>query len=557
MEPAGLAVGVLGLASLFEVCLKLYNGVSNVKSYPNDCKNFALLFEFEQARFRLIEEFVIPLDNTRAIQHTSSQLSTHHGEQNQDLSASWTRNALEQVQILLEEAVRQMEKHQAQPSNPTTKRLSWTKSFSKRLRPIKWVTIDKDALEQILNNLKRMNDCLWESLAQQSLDRLRLNFSATQILPANPANLHLMQNAAEQAGYGTLRKGLSVRLASLGQELESPAQSSALPPSPLHDFRLPRSDLTIQGPYGTSKYMTGCLSSSSTQVLIERRAAFQTTTVRAAAVGRLNGLVKVLQSMISQPWEVYDTKGAGSSVMDFGILRCLGWIMPDHEDFTEIDLVFSYPPNTSGSPNSLNAYLRQRHKPSHTEVSSVWNQPPLGSRFKLALKIARLYANFISVGYLHRAINSHNVLFFMDNIHQPYLAGVAEARPEKISEHSSNLSKGDMGRELYWPWEYVVKQADPNSTSEPWNTATDLYGLGVVLVEIGHWCTASQIRGHRSIRDFHKDLLPASVGKLEFHMGEIYKDAVLTCLNAERATSIDMYQQFSSKILRQLELCCA
>lgn len=553
MEPVGLAVGVI---SLFDVCITISKGISDAKSHSEDLNHLTTLFELERQRIQEIEGS-LPQNTTLAIQPTSPNQTASQNDSRKQV-------ALQMVKALLEEAVTLMNKYGAQPFTQPSSRLSWTKlnivhRMSKRLKPIKWAAVDKRKMEEICGKLKQLNDLLW-SLAQSPLIHLQLGFHANQILTSGPERLREIHAAAGHAGYNSLQRAASVKLASLGQDIKSLDRSSTLSGGsntiPVKSG-LDYSDITIKGTCGSSGYMVGFMESKSTPVLIERRSAFQTTTMHAAAVDRLNRLVNVLQSMCAQPLEINDDKKSHTGVMTFGILRCLGWITPEHGDFQEIDLVFSYPPNTSGSPASLYSYLRKRRTIPPGKVSPAWSQPSLGSRFTLALNIAGIYANFMTVGYLHRGINSHNLFFFMDNIHQPYLAGVAEARPEKIPQHSSQLSKGDMGRDLYWPWDYVVKQADPNSVTEPWNTANDLYGLGVVLVEIGHWCTASQIRGHRGSRDFHVDLLPQAVDKLEFNMGKIYKNVVLMCLNAKSASSIDMYQEYSNKILRPLELCSA
>lgn len=299
------------------------------------------------------------------------------------------------------------------------------------------------------------------------------------------------------------------------------------------------------------------MQSASRDVLIERRSAFQTTLPKAAA-NRLNRLVHVLKSMHTDSRMDQWYKDADSKLMNFGVLHCVGWITPDNQDFDTIDLVFSYPSNSRRPPISMHSYLRLRLEDKIPRSLLVCSRPSLGARFNLALSLARLYANFISVGYLHRGINSHNILFFSNDINQPYLVGVAEARPDQIPNQSSLLSTDYIDRELYWPWCTVTRESSTERSTASWRTATDIYGLGVVLVEIGHWRTASNLCGNASVQEFHEILLPRAVDRLGYLMGDLYRDVARWCFNAERDIfGLQMYKQYSAMVLAQLERCSA
>ncbi|OQE21696.1 hypothetical protein PENSTE_c011G00396 [Penicillium steckii] len=426
--------------------------------------------------------------------------------------------------------------------------------MSKKTRPTKWAVGDKASLEDLVQKLHKLNDGLEEQLPRLLLPRLRLGFATSQILPAGTEQLRSIQDAALHAGYGILSKGAAVRLACLSQEVASTKITNDM----ALDFQIQSSDVKIPPvPEGSLRYMTGFMQSRSMDVLMERRRAFQ-TTLPSAAANRLNKLVHVLKSMHADPRELEWCRDTNSMLMNFGVLHCVGWITPDNQNFDTIDLVFSYPSNTRGPPVSMHTFLQLRLEKRIPRNLLVWIRPPLGTRFNLALSLARIYANFIAVDYLHRGINSHNILFFADNINRPYLVGVAEARPGQIPHQSSQLSTEYVDRELYWPWCTVTRESSTEPSTDTWCTATDLYGLGVVLVEIGHWRTASQLCGDASVREFHQTLLPRAVDKLDYLMGGLYQGVVKWCFNAERDVSaLQMYNQYSANLLAHLERCCA
>ncbi|KAL4981604.1 hypothetical protein BDW68DRAFT_172112 [Aspergillus falconensis] len=155
-------------------------------------------------------------------------------------------------------------------------------------------------------------------------------------------------------------------------------------------------------------------------------------------------------------------------------------------------------------------------------------------------------------------MHSHNILFF-DGMERPYIVGCAEARAESSPEFSSPLSDTITDRELYLPWETILGTGESDPSKRPrWSAATDIYGLGVMLVEIGHWTSASEAWKTESLYDFHQKILPELVDGLGYQMGVIYKNVVEFCLKMDvAATELGVWEQYSQKVLEQLELCRA
>ncbi|KAK3492995.1 prion-inhibition and propagation-domain-containing protein [Neurospora hispaniola] len=124
-------------------------------------------------------------------------------------------------------------------------------------------------------------------------------------------------------------------------------------------------------------------------------------------------------------------------------------------------------------------------------------KPSLSQRFDLALKLCTTVLNLHTVNWLHKGIFSGNVLFYFDcdngpemkqayDPEKPYLCGFGYSRPEKSKTTARSLN---MAWDLYrWPAIQREHPTDHNSRK-----TYDLYSLGLVLLEIGHWKPLDEI----------------------------------------------------------------
>ncbi|EGZ68617.1 hypothetical protein NEUTE2DRAFT_160907 [Neurospora tetrasperma FGSC 2509] len=128
-------------------------------------------------------------------------------------------------------------------------------------------------------------------------------------------------------------------------------------------------------------------------------------------------------------------------------------------------------------------------------------KPSLSQRFDLALKLCTTVLNLHAVNWLHKGIFSDNVIFYFDwgnglnkamkqvyDPEKPYLCGFGYSRPEKSKTTARSLN---MAWDLYrWPAIQREHPTDHNSRK-----TYDLYSLGLVLLEIGHWKPLDEILG--------------------------------------------------------------
>ena len=132
---------------------------------------------------------------------------------------------------------------------------------------------------------------------------------------------------------------------------------------------------------------------------------------------------------------------------DFGMLKCLGWTTAS-ESFDSIALIFQCPHKEDRQPESLWSKI--------LKMRTQRNVPPLGDRFDLASGIYNAVANIISIGWMHRAIRSDNMLVFdQRSILKVYLVGFTYTRPWQAHKHKASKEISNLpdsrGAALYHP----------------------------------------------------------------------------------------------------------
>ncbi|KAK0930908.1 hypothetical protein LTR29_016593 [Friedmanniomyces endolithicus] len=115
---------------------------------------------------------------------------------------------------------------------------------------------------------------------------------------------------------------------------------------------------------------------------------------------------------------------------------------------------------------------------SDPDVDRQYEEP--GGVLRLASSVLYLH----TVGWLHKAVHSANVIFSMNDenlsIESPYLSGFEYSRPDSGETTKSGF---DPRWDIYrWP----TIQADVPRVSRSRKTY-DIYSLGLLLLEIAHW----------------------------------------------------------------------
>ncbi|KAL8818475.1 MAG: hypothetical protein Q9191_007935 [Dirinaria sp. TL-2023a] len=225
--------------------------------------------------------------------------------------------------------------------------------------------------------------------------------------------------------------------------------------------------------------------------------------------------------------------------------------------------VFGFPETAHRSvPISLNALIA---------TDSIRSQLSLPDRFSMAQTITRTLAAFHSANWVHKSIRSQSFVLFSKPedersrmIKSPYLINFEYSRQEKANTVLASIE--NLEQSLYC-------HPQRNPPAYPFTKIHDIYALGVVLLEIGLWCTAlsiyDQYRARMTetakaqqltSRQIKAIMVDAAKNRLSHHMGPAYTTAVLKCLRdelEEYAEDADFPIIFQTEIVENLDIKAA
>ncbi|RPB03776.1 hypothetical protein L873DRAFT_99073 [Choiromyces venosus 120613-1] len=223
-------------------------------------------------------------------------------------------------------------------------------------------------------------------------------------------------------------------------------------------------------------------------------------------------------------------------------LRCLGYFHEPEE--RRYGLAFAFP------------HGREKPMSLHTVISSLKKEsrPTLGQRFTIAHSIGYTLMEWFLVGWVHKSINSKNILFFHQE-HQgldfdsPYLCGFEYSRPGREESNEIVKSKG-----VHWDlYRHPARQGLP---TEAFEKIHDIYAFGVLLLELGLWQLAPKLidPAVKANPGGIKEILVKNAGeRLGHFMGQKYRDAVLLCLNSSLAVDSKLIATFGEQVVSVLE----
>ncbi|KAK0716012.1 prion-inhibition and propagation-domain-containing protein [Lasiosphaeris hirsuta] len=251
---------------------------------------------------------------------------------------------------------------------------------------------------------------------------------------------------------------------------------------------------------------------------------------------------------------------------DYPILECVGFVDNRHNIPARLGVAFAMPAKSLGPeaspPWSLHDYLMSNRFEAFL--------PSLGERFELARRIARGFLQFFQFGWHHKSIRSHIIGFFPENdsptVRTPYIMGFAYSRPHE---------KGVSDQERRTTELQLYQHPEDQGRDEPGHKLIyDMYGIGMLLFEIGMWRSigayyARWNRNDRSLEvgSFGSKLIEVESANLEFRMGSHFKSAVIDCLtsnlgtgevtNMEDPGARDLKLSYFEKVVKKLDLCRA
>jgi hypothetical protein len=275
------------------------------------------------------------------------------------------------------------------------------------------------------------------------------------------------------------------------------------------------------------------------------------------------------------------------SLVDFsayGTLSCLGYFEdPNH---TRFGLVYEIPHRVAEAskargrdfdpqPVSLLKVLQSTSKSLNSANRALPPGPPLEDRFRLAFNILQTFNRLHTEEQMpHKDVNSSNVVFFLKtpvgsgdatkneyDVRTPYLSSF-----DLFSEYSIEPLSSAPGRNLY------RRPDDPRISDGVCQFCSrksldsckcakyrfDIYGLGVLLLEVGLWLPLSDLfKVKYSLEDFKRRIETIWVRKLASKTGSIYMNVVRECLQlSSQNVGEGELRGHYDKWLRRLQKCC-
>jgi hypothetical protein len=286
-------------------------------------------------------------------------------------------------------------------------------------------------------------------------------------------------------------------------------------------------------------------ATSQTAVLVEFRESF-TSTENEDAEHRLNHLVKTLRDMHESSSNEEPSKTTPTRSVNFSILKCLGWMRPEK---TRMGLLFECPSAKNGRPLPLDERMG-------IDRRSRKNVPALGIRFDIAYGLAKVIADLVTIGWVHKEIRSANLIFFDPKAPRHFfLTGFAYSRANHFAQETSALPSHKSAYRWYRPQSYLDQLAQLDA-GMPGNSritsAVDVYALGVIMIELAFWDTADELQ-----KDLYKTYNETGwnryLERLEGRMGEIYTAVARGCLKlGDWAEDDENEQGFIAKALQEL-----
>ncbi|KAI6750541.1 hypothetical protein HG530_014822 [Fusarium avenaceum] len=172
-------------------------------------------------------------------------------------------------------------------------------------------------------------------------------------------------------------------------------------------------------------------------------------------------------------------------------------------------------------------------------------RPSLEVRVRMALDISVATAKLHSVSWLHQGIQSRNIGLAVNSNNEPsyerlFLFGFSKARPIGVESFFDEDPLNNLYRH--------PDRWQPGPRVKTHTALHDLYSLGITLLEIGLWRSATdmlkRLRPDRKfdVRDWKKgdhvrDVLLTWMPQLRFTVGSTYQEIVTVLLTAEKGDS--------------------
>ena len=239
------------------------------------------------------------------------------------------------------------------------------------------------------------------------------------------------------------------------------------------------------------------------------------------------------------------------------VLQCIGYYEePQRRSF---GVVYRLSPQSSNKaetilePTSLFELIT-------STLDTDRGKPYLGERFEIARTVAACTFYCHSGNWLHKRLNSHNVIFLVPkgstvsrSARSPYIIGFNHAREDKDDDDSCG-PPSEPGLIPYLHPDYI--------STRRFRKLFDYYSVGLLLLEIGIWRTAKSMSDAHSLHSpkaLRTEFVTRYLPELPYYMGELYYRATKACLTEEIGTidtpEEDVVAAFQTLVIARLQTC--
>ncbi|EOA83581.1 hypothetical protein ACJQWK_00157 [Exserohilum turcicum] len=252
-----------------------------------------------------------------------------------------------------------------------------------------------------------------------------------------------------------------------------------------------------------------------------------------------------------------------------GTLKCLGYFEDPKQP--RFGLVFELPTSVYSGPAdahktiedlkpvALLSVLQTGSKTLHNSNSAT---PPLEDRFRLAFTLALTFSKIHGDNFVHKDVNSTNIMLFKKSRrHSANSRALQYSLRTPVICSFDLFSDYDIETHNTMPTLNIYRHPqDPKVTGEkqPHTPSFDLYGLGLVLLEVGLWQPLFDLWKQKyTLSDFKQRIEDVYIRRLASKCGTAYMQVVRDCFWAADAKGdgADVHQVYS-RILTRLQRCC-
>ncbi|KAF2032083.1 hypothetical protein EK21DRAFT_61795 [Setomelanomma holmii] len=253
-----------------------------------------------------------------------------------------------------------------------------------------------------------------------------------------------------------------------------------------------------------------------------------------------------------------------------GTLKCLGYFEDSRQP--RFGLVFELPTSVYSGPSdshksvedlrpvTLLSVLQTGSKSLHNSNSAT---PPLEDRFRLAFTLALTFSKIHGDNFVHKDINSSNILVFRKTKRQSANSRALQYTLRSPVICSFDLfSEYDLDTSNTMPTLNIYRHPDdPKFTGvkdAPYGPHFDMYSLGLILLEIGLWLPLGDLwKPKYTLNDFKRRIEDVYIRRLASKCGTAYMQVVRDCFwAADGAEGLHDPAQLYNRVILRLQRCC-